>query len=412
MPWRVLYIETTRTLGGSLVSLYYLLRDLDRSRFQPIVLLPPENPWLDRFRALDCEVIVAEPCRLAARSPAAQRIRNSTASRGLRRSSWGRWLYHQVGFGVKLVREVWPLAQRLRRTIQEREIDWVHTNWFVARDRPAILAAHLAGVPCVCHIRAFERLNGFDRLLTARWVDTFIFISRALERDYRKQRKHIRRSAVVYNGLDLSEFSLTPDRVEVREELGLSVTDKVVGMVGRLEPWKGQRYFVQAIHQARCRFPDLRALVVGPVEPHARAYYQELCGLVEELGLSQQVIFTGLRRDLPRILGALDLLVHSSTDPEPFGRVIIEGMAAGLPVIGMNAGAVPEIIEDGVSGLLAPPRDAEEMAEAICSLLANPERARMLGQEARRRVEERFTVEQYVDGVERVYEELVDGERP
>jgi len=410
MPWRVLYVETTRNLGGSLISLYYLLRDLDRDRYQPVVLLPPENPWLELFRALGCEVIVADP-HLPVTPPAVvRRIRGSAVSRGVRRFAWGRWLYHQLGFCLKLVREILPRAQWLRRLIHERKIDWVHTNWFVARDRAAIFAAHLAGIPCVCHIRAFEKLNGFDRLLTTRWVDAFIFISHALERDYREQGVRIKRGIVVYNGLDLAEFPENPDRSAVRAELGLSPANKVVGVVGRLEPWKGQHYFIQAVHLVRRRFPDLKALIVGPVEPHAQAYYQELRELVETLGLSQQVIFTGRRDDLPHILGALDLLVHSSADPEPFGRVVIEGMAAGLPVIGMDAGAIPEIIEDGVNGVLVPPRDVEAMAETICALLADPQWARALGHEARQRVAERFTVEQYVTGVERVYEAIIGEE--
>ena len=279
----------------------------------------------------------------------------------------------------------------------------------MGRDRPAILAARLAGLPCVCHIRAFETLSGFDRLLTTGWVDAFIFISQALERDYLKQVKRVRRSSVVYNGLDLSDFSPAPDRAEVRERLGLSATAKVVGVVGRLEPWKGQHHFIRAIGRVRRHFPDIRALIIGQVEPHAQAYYDDLRRLIEELGLSEHVVFTGFRSDLPRILRALDMLVHSSADPEPFGRVIIEGMAAGLPVIGMDAGAVPEIIEDGVSGVLVPPRDTEALAEAIRSLLSNPAGSRSIGQEARRRVEERFTVEQYVTGVERVYERLMGG---
>ena len=407
MPWRVLYVENTHTVGGSLVSLYYLVRGLDRTRFQPVVLLPPANPWLDRFRALDCEVIATEPYRLAPRSPIAQGIRASRATRGLKRFTWSRRLYHQAGFALKLVRGIWPSAKRLQRLILDRDIDCVHTNWFVAHDRPAILAGRLAGVPCVSHIRAFETLNSFDRLVTVRCVDEFVFISRALERDHLGQRSHIPRGSVVYNGLDLSGFSSSANPGQVREELGLAAADKVVGMVGRVEPWKGQAYFIRAMLQATRRFPDLKALVVGQVEPHARVYYEELLQLVEELGLSDKVVFTGFRSDLPRLLRGLDLLVHSSVDPEPFGRVIIEGMAAGVPVIGMDAGAVPEIIEDGVSGVLVPPGDVEALANTVCSLLASPDRSRRLAQEARRRVEERFTVEQYVAGVQRVYEGLV-----
>jgi glycosyltransferase involved in cell wall biosynthesis len=103
----------------------------------------------------------------------------------------------------------------------------------------------------------------------------------------------------------------------------------------------------------------------------------------------------------------MDVLVHASTAPEPFGRVIIEGMAAGTPVVGTNAGAVPEIIEDKVTGLLVPPGDAGAMAEAIAWVLEHPQEAQAMRLAARRAVELRFTTERYVQGVERVYEEIL-----
>jgi glycosyltransferase involved in cell wall biosynthesis len=129
--------------------------------------------------------------------------------------------------------------------------------------------------------------------------------------------------------------------------------------------------------------------------------------LRDELGLVDRVAFSGFRMDVPVVMSALDILVLASASPEPFGRVLIEAMAAARPVVAADAGAAREIIEDGVQGLLVPPRDAEAMARAIIHLRTHRDAAILMGQKGQDTVQERFGMQQYRDNVQSVYRELL-----
>ena len=407
---RILYIEPASTPGGSVVSLYYLVRGMDRSRYQPVVLLSPDNPWVGRFRALGVEVLAQNVYQRPGDTVAIKRAKQTLVSRGLQRGRWGQRLYHFAGFCWRTLRQTWPQSRAIARLVRQERIDLVHTNWRIGCDRPGIIGARLAGVPCVAHMRAFEQLNGFDRALT-RSVAAFICISRALEENLRAQGAHMRESVVVYNGLDPADLVAAADAAQVKGEFGFDPEAPVAAVVGRLDRWKGQDYFIEAMSQVVRDVPEVRALIVGDPEPYCLDYFEELKSLVESFGLSGRVVFAGHRSDVPRLMRAFTVLVHSSSEPEPFGRVIIEGMAVGLPVVATRAGAVPEIIEDGVSGILVSPRDPNAMAEAVISLLRDPQRVSNMGKAARRRVEELFTVRQYVAGVEQVYQQVLGVER-
>jgi len=405
---RILYIEPASTPGGSVVSLYYLVRGMNRSRYQPVVLLAPDNPWVGRFRALGVEVLTQDAYQRSSDTTAMKRAKQNLVSRGLRRGRCGQRLYHLAGFCWRVLRQTWPQARAIAHLVRQQRIDLVHTNWRVGCDRPGIIGARLAGVPCVAHMRSFEQLNGFDRALT-RSIAALICISHAIEENLRSQGAYMRESVVVYNGLDPTDFVADDDPVQVKGEFGFDPEAPVVAVIGRLDRWKGQDYFIRAMSQVVRDVPRVRALIVGDPEPYCLDYYEELKSLVESLGLSGRVVFTGHRSDVPRLMRAFTVLAHSSSEPEPFGRVVIEGMAVGLPVVATCAGAVPEIIEDGVSGILVPPRDSNALAEAVTSLLRDSQRVLDIGKAARRRVEELFTVQQYVAGVEQVYQRVLGG---
>jgi glycosyltransferase involved in cell wall biosynthesis len=125
--------------------------------------------------------------------------------------------------------------------------------------------------------------------------------------------------------------------------------------------------------------------------------------LANQLGIGNVVEFTGFRADIRQAISELGVVVHASTIGEPFGQVIIEGMAAGKPVVATNGGGVPEIVQDGKTGILVPMGDASAMAEAICRICADPILARTMGSSGKQRVAEHFTIEQTARKVESVY---------
>jgi glycosyltransferase involved in cell wall biosynthesis len=173
---------------------------------------------------------------------------------------------------------------------------------------------------------------------------------------------------VVHNGIDAAPFdAVTPDEIgAVRDELNLPETG-VVGVFSRLAEWKGQHVLLEALRD----LPNVTALIVGDaLFPEDRAYADRLRRTIQDDGLGSRVRMTGFREDVPVLMHACDVIVHTSTAPEPFGRVIVEGMLAGRPVIATNIGGPAEVLNHGETGYLVPPGDAQTLADVLRTLTA------------------------------------------
>ena len=211
---------------------------------------------------------------------------------------------------------------------------------------------------------------------------------------------------VVYNGVDAAFFA-GGDGESVRAELGAGGAS-VVGMVGRLDPWKGHRELLEAAAQVEgAVFWIVGDVTFGSAQKRLADYKTSLEQLATELGISDRVRFLGRRDDMPHVIAALDLLVHPSNEPEPFGRSIAEAQAGGKAVIGTRAGGIPELIDEGDTGLLVPPGDSSALAAAIRRLLDDPALRASMGARAREQAQERFTVARHVASVQAVYDELL-----
>ena len=192
---------------------------------------------------------------------------------------------------------------------------------------------------------------------------------------------------IVNNGCDPAPFSVLP------VDLGFA-GERVIGVFGRLIRWKGQDVVLRAL----ARVQPAVALFVGDEED--ATYARELRHLAAELGIAERVRFLGFRGDVPALMRSVDCIVHASIDPEPFGRVIVEGMLAQRPVIASRGGGVPEIIQEGESGLLFTPGNSEELATAITRVFANPAEAVRLAENGYRRALELFTEERMLREIE------------
>jgi glycosyltransferase involved in cell wall biosynthesis len=200
---------------------------------------------------------------------------------------------------------------------------------------------------------------------------------------------------VVHNGVDLDEFSRIEDTDTgaLRRRLGLPEHVYLAGLFGRLAPWKGQHIALEAL----ARLPDLHLVLVGSALFGEGAYVESLRQQAARLGVEDRLTFAGFRDDMPAWMKAVDVILHTSTEPEPFGRVIIEGMAAGRPVIAASAGGVTEIVRHRKNGWLVAPGNVEALSEAIETLRTTPEFARQLAVQALIDVKQRFSIDVYLD---------------
>ena len=404
MKRNVLLVDFAPSPGGSIVSLYGLAKGLRDSPYAPRVLLATNNPYVAQFRALGVDVFTldARQGQGDAYSVPVERVRGSAFADWIRHTGPAAAIWHGGGFWLRLGRRILPQARRVARLAKAHQVRLIHCNDAVSISRVGILAARLAGLPCVCFARRFDRLGRFEHWL-ARSVDYFVFNSGAVQQQFLEQEAQAAGRRVVYNGLDLEDFPLDLDGQAVRQELGLKPDAPVVGIVGRLVAWKGHDLFLRALARVAEGVPEVQGLVVGSAEVNCPHLPQELQRLAVSLGLGEKVRFVGHRQDIAGVLAAMDLLAHTSIAPEPFGRVLIEGMAAAKPVVASAAGGVPEIVCHGETGLLVEPGDVQGFAEAMLSLLRDPARAAALGRAGRQRVEEHFTVERYVRQVQEVY---------
>ncbi len=201
--------------------------------------------------------------------------------------------------------------------------------------------------------------------------------------------------------MDLARLREHRPRTEVRRELGLAAAARVVGLVARLDHWgKGHREFFSALAALPERYP-VEALIIGGGRREA-----EMRRLATELGLAGRVHFLGQRDDVPDLLSALDLFVLPSHS-EGVSLALLEAMAAGLPVIASRVGGLPEVVTDGENGLLIPPQDPQALATALERLLADPDLAQKLGANARRHVEENYSLERLGREINEIYAELI-----
>jgi glycosyltransferase involved in cell wall biosynthesis len=219
---------------------------------------------------------------------------------------------------------------------------------------------------------------------------------------------------VIHNGIDLRPLGAPPAaRQEARRRLALGAEQPVIAVVGQLVDWKGQADAIHVLAQLRHAHPDICLLIVGGPNPTPGtridngAYAESLDVLARELGVERHVRLLGHRDDVPSLLPAVDVLLVPSWE-EPFGRVVLEGMAMRLPVVATDAGGPAEIITTGQDGVLLTPRRIDVWVRTVGELLDAPEARRRIGDRARDRVARDFTLEQHATRLVEVYQAVIE----
>lgn len=312
-------------------------------------------------------------------------------------------------------------AMRIARIAYRHRADIIHLNNGWQLD--GALAAYVLRVVCVSHLRGFwnppsnpetpPRLVGLARQ-AMRFLRHGIApprvtlpVSHAVGRDLEKVGIAREAITVVHDAIDLDTFHPGPPPEGLSESLSIPDGATVVGHFGRVIWWKGTLEFVTGFARVAADVPELHALIVGDASDGAEEYERAVHRAVEEYGLSERVTFTGFRSDVADLMRLCDILVHSSVAPEPFGMVIVEGMATGNAVIAADAGGPLEIIEDGVNGCLVDPEDPDAMAEKIRALAIDPVYRKAIADAGMARTASYFSKERYASDVVAVYRRLL-----
>jgi glycosyltransferase involved in cell wall biosynthesis len=367
----ILYCHHFTEISGGETSLLELWRNLDRDRFRAVLAGPGSGPLAEAAKEVGAVVRHVEYGRL-----------------------------RQIG-------RLWGTVRRLREIARAEGAALLHANGPIT-NIPAGIAARLSGLPALWHARTLVSPGQAD--LDRRFsplASLIVANSDAIRERFRDNGRLSEKSMTIINGVDVRRFHPSVPGGAVRERLGMGPDCVLAGVVGRISPIKGQRTFIEAAASLAPRHPDLRFLIIGAgLFGEEKEHEEEMRRLAAAIGLADRLVFTGYDRDIPPLMAALDICVVPS-DEEGCGRAIFEAMAMAKPVIGTNTGGTPEIVADGETGLLIPPRDPEALASAIERVAGDADLRRRMGEAGRRRVEENFTIQANARKTEAAYLKLL-----
>jgi len=382
---KVLFISHESKLVGAERSLLLLLEKIDRKRFEPVVILPNTGPLEDKINNLGIKIYKIK-------------------------YPW--WLVNKLDifnigliFGFKPIQELLSL-QRIMKIIKNERIDIVYTNTIVIFS--GAISAYITKTPHIWHVREIIPNNTdlhfflsneilFD--FVTKLSNAVITISQAVRNQF--SANHIEEKIrVIPNAVDLSDYDQKNRLPQIN---GIKMEDWLVAVIGHFEPRKAQDIAIRSIQIAKKQIPEIKLIVVGDGNSKMKKYLNKL---VLDLGLSDKIVFTGFRTDIPQILPHCKVLLMPSYD-EPFGRVTIEAMASGIPVIGTNSGGTKEIIQNGITGYLVSPKNPSEIAEKMIQLYKNQDLVKKLGGAGKKLVIEKYSADEYVKKIENLIEEIV-----
>lgn len=364
---RILFISYTAMLGGGELC---LLDFANAYRDSSEVLLLTDGILKTRLESLGIRVNLLT----SSRSLAAVKVSSGFAS-------------------LKSIGELWRLGRQVAQ--KSRDFDLIHANnqkGFVV----AAIARFLGGAPVVWHLHdiltadIFSPLNRRIAVTLANWCATRVMVnSQATADAFIAAGGNSRLLRTVHNGFDSAVFDRVKDnQAGLREELRIPRDRPLVGIFSRISYWKGQQVLLESAMQ----LPNVHLLLVGDALFGEAEYAERLKNMAMQDSLKGRVHWLGFREDIPALMKACDLIVHCSTAPEPFGRVVVEAQLAKRPAIATIGGGTSEIIEDRVTGLLIPANDPQLLAQAIQDILRDRDFANKLTAAAYEQAKTKFSI--------------------
>jgi glycosyltransferase involved in cell wall biosynthesis len=382
---RILFVDHAGVLGGAEL---YLLDIARHYRDRCTVLLFEDGPFRERLEAGEVNVRILDAAQ------AFQSIRKAG-------SLWD---------AIRALPGTLSIIARLAEHARRHDVIFANSQKALVAAGPS---AWWAGRPFVWSLHDILTADHFSRTnrqvairVANAFADRVIVNSQATQAAFERCGGAANRCAIVYNGLDADRFALLPDtrRRILRTRLGLPEDAFTVGVFSRLAPWKGQHVLIDALSD----LPGVHALFVGDaLFDGDESYAETLRTRAAQRGVADRTHFLGFRDDVPVLMQLVNAVVHTSTAPEPFGRVIVEGMLARRPVIATNAGGAREIVNDGCTGLLVPPGDVRALAAAVRHVADHPQQAATITEAAHARACRRFSKQAMVARIDAVLDPLL-----
>ena len=379
MLFRIIHIHTLPVISGSGLNTYLTMRGMDRTAYEVELACAPGGKLIDLIRGEGMKVRLFK----------------------------------------NLVQPLHPLKDLLglidlTRFLRKQRYHIVHTHnskaGFIGR-----LAARWAGVPIIVHtVHGFafhDREPAWRQILfrnlerlASHWCDKMVFISQPLI-DWALRERITRREKIqkIYSGIELDHFEPVPDgeKKALKEAWGIREEAPVVGIVSKLWEGKGHAILIHAFEGLKREIPEAVLVIAG--EGYLR---DKLSDLVDRLGLKGSVLFTGFQMDVRRIIATFDVAVLPSFF-EGMGRVLLEAMTMGKPVVASSVGGIPDLVHHGKTGFLVTPGSVSELKSGLLTLIRNKALAKEMGEEGRMRISEEFSAGRMAQSIEKLYRELL-----
>ena len=378
---KILFCETSNdgTVGGSHTCMHNFVRYSDRNRFRFTVGFFSDNPYIRKYRDLgvDVEIMPIVP------------VRKNGLSITKKAVNW----YNRE----------YKLEKYLVQFILKNRFDVLLLNNTIFESKNFINAGNRLGIPVVVYERGIMKYSQ-EHVIASEHVDVSIAVSKAIFQNMLEYKFKSKKIELIYDGIDPALFEGPFDKTGIKKELKIPVGGKVIGIIGNVRYWKGQKYFIEAFEILARRYQNLYGLIVGGWSELDQEYLRGLRQSVKDAGLEDKIQFLGYRNDTPALLSILDIFVHASIQPEPFGMVLLEAMAARVPIVATRFGGPLEILDAGGCGALVPPGDGRAIAEECIKYFSDEIHRKNAVEKAYKRLCEKFHINTTVNQVGRLIE--------
>jgi len=377
----IAFVECSSGFGGSAKCVYQFVTAMNASEFQPFVFCSKIVGWFESLQRLNSCLT----------TPTGYIPENSVAKPAL----INRYIFKAASLCRLVLRSIY-----FYREFKKYDIQLAHSNNNIYEHIPVVIACKLLHIPVVCHLHDQTPPTALEKLFIP-LVDKFFVLS-ASAQDIFSRNIPISKLHVIRNGLLVSEYDSCPGTEA-------TISHPAIGVVGRLIPWKGQETLIKSAPLILRDFPSARFYVIGDDPGGDKTYGDYLKKLVVDLHIEESVFFTGWINDPRNIIKELDICVCTSTDPEPFGLVLLESMLLGTLVISTRHGGPLDIIQEGMDGFFYRPGDHEELSKLIISILNDSSLADKLVETARNKVMKYYDVAHIMGEIQAVYTDLISG---
>ena len=377
---RILYLHAGAEMYGADKVLLELIKGIDRQEFEAHVILPNDGVLVEALRQVGAQVSVLDYPILR------------------------RKYFNPKGI-LEYLKSYRRYSQKIAQYARENGIDLVHNNTTAVLE--GIYLKRKVKLPLIWHVHEIivkpKAISDFINFLMGRYADKIVTVSQAVA-------SHVNESPfikegqvqVIYNGVDNAVYH-PMQASTVREQFAIPEESLVIGMVGRVNAWKGQGDFLEAVTPILEQNPNAIAFLAGSAFAGEEWRVEELESTIAKSSVASQIKRIDYYEHTTELYNMFDIFVLPSTNPDPLPTVVLEAMACGKPVVGYRHGGVCEMVAEGINGLLTTPNQPAELSKVIQELVENPEKRNQFGQASVERQRELFSLEGYIKNFSELY---------